>query len=69
MNKKTTVIMKQTKEKWKNKSLFNNHGPLCFVHLLVKSQLTFLQVNRRIVLSPSQTARIHIISLGGRRGK
>lgn len=31
--------MKQTEEKWKKnkKSLFDNHGPLCFVHLFVTS--------------------------------
>lgn len=56
--------MKQTEENGKTKSLFNNHGHLCFVHLLVKSQLTFLQVNRPMVLPPWQTALIHIRSFG-----
>lgn len=46
-------------------SLFNNHGPLCFVHLFTKSQLTFLQVNRLHVSPPSQTALTHIRSLWG----
>lgn len=49
----------------KKQSLFSNHGPLCFVHLFFKSQLTFLQVNRLIVLPPSHTALIHIRSLWG----
>lgn len=32
----------------KQKNLFDNHGPLCFVHLFVKSQLTFLQVKTSV---------------------
>lgn len=40
-NKKTTVIMEQTGEKMeKTKHFFDNHGPLCFVHVFVESQLT-----------------------------
>lgn len=45
----------------KQKNLFDNHGPLCFVHLFVKSQLTFLQVkisvsshHRRQLLNTSE---------------
>ncbi len=56
--------MKQTEENGKQK-VFSTTMGLCALCTFFSSQLTFLQVNRHIVLPPSQTALIHIISLGG----
>lgn len=57
---KTTTVMKQTEENGEKKqSLFNNHGPLCFVHLFVKSQLTFYQVYIVVVSPPLNSSYTH----------
>lgn len=61
--------MKQIEEKWKNKkNLFDNHGPLCFVHLFVKSQLTFLQVKTSVYCHHHRQL-LNIRSLGERGEK